>query len=433
MWKFAFRNLLNRPIRSLLALLGLTVAIAGMVGLFSVAEGLDNMVDDTFSQIPGLVVMQPGAPIPLFSRLPAKWENELSQLNGVGVVNPELWTRVNMVNEKGITTPPRFLFGTDIEKTLKLKKSLYRNALEAGRFLNPSDKGTYNTVISRQIAEEFHVAVGETLQVNGFDLTIVGIYHFGNLLVDVAIIVDINQVRQMARFDKGLVSSFYVEPDGTIEGEELAKDIRNAFRHHTLDSWSPSASSSIVHQLTGSLFLQTMRDFFQEMLKDSPDSPSANPQKRKKTPVIEVRSASDWADKFKEFSSDLDIILTLLTSIGVVIAVLSIINTMLMSVSERIIEFGILKANGWSRSDVLKLITLESFWLGLCGGFLGSLIGWVATQVVNAQFPMRMSLYASPSLLLFALFFSTILGVAGGMYPAFWAMRMMPMDAIRRG
>ena len=117
MWKFAFRNLLNRPIRSLLALLWLTVAIAGMVGLFSVAEGLDNMVDNTFDQIPGLVVMQPGAPIPLFSRIPSKWEVEISEIKGVGIVNFEVWSRVNLINGKGIVSPPRFLFGTDIQRT----------------------------------------------------------------------------------------------------------------------------------------------------------------------------------------------------------------------------------------------------------------------------------------------------------------------------
>ncbi len=48
---------------------------------------------------------------------------------------------------------------------------------------------------------------------------------------------------------------------------------------------------------------------------------------------------------------------------------------MLMSVSERIIEFGVLKANGWSRGDVMKLITFESAVLGFGGGVCGAIIG----------------------------------------------------------
>ena len=52
MFRFAFRNLLSRPARSLLSLLGLTVAITGMVGLFSIAVGIDSMVNETFGRFP---------------------------------------------------------------------------------------------------------------------------------------------------------------------------------------------------------------------------------------------------------------------------------------------------------------------------------------------------------------------------------------------
>ena len=106
---------------------------------------------------------------------------------------------------------------------------------------------------------------------------------------------------------------------------------------------------------------------------------------------------------------------------------------MLMSVSERIIEFGILKANGWSKSDILKLITFESAVLGVGGGTLGCLIGWIGTQIINWKWPDHVHLFASPGLLAFSLGFATVLGVLGGLYPAVWAMRMMPMEAIRRG
>ena len=149
--------------------------------------------------------------------------------------------------------------------------------------------------------------------------------------------------------------------------------------------------------------------------------------------AIEVRSAQDWGDKIAEFSSELDIFLYLMTGIGVIIALLSILNTMLMSVAERLIEFGVLKANGWSAWDVLRLITWESALLGLSGGILGCLFGWIAVQILNATFPTKLHLYASPGLLLFSLTFSTLLGIIGGMYPAIWALRMSPMEAIRRG
>ncbi len=64
---------------------------------------------------------------------------------------------------------------------------------------------------------------------------------------------------------------------------------------------------------------------------------------------VEFGSPTDWASRFQDFLADLDLFLAIMSGIGVTIAVLNIVNTMLMSVAERIIEFGVLKANGWSR------------------------------------------------------------------------------------
>ena len=140
MWRFAIQNLVSRPLRSLLALAGLSVAIAGMVGLFSVAEGIDRMVTDTFSRIPGLAMMQAGAPLPLFSRMPAGWAEEIEQLDGVRVVNPEVWSRVNVIEGKRVIAPPRFLFGTNIATRKKLETDVYRDAMVDGRFLDGTDR-----------------------------------------------------------------------------------------------------------------------------------------------------------------------------------------------------------------------------------------------------------------------------------------------------
>ncbi|NQV25307.1 MAG: ABC transporter permease [Rhodopirellula sp.] len=477
MLRFAVRNLLSRPVRSLLSLLGLTVAIVGMVGLFSVAEGIDATVDDTFGQIPGILVMQKGAPIPLFSRIPKAWTSEIEKLPGVNVVSAEIWVRANVINGKNIVSPPRFLFGADIPAHQKLKHSVYGKAIIQGRYLDESDKGLPRTVISRQIAEEFKVGIGDNLTVNGADFEVIGIYYCGSLLLDVAIIVEQPIVRQMSLFDPGVVCSFYVEPTGEIPNEKLVEWMQDMFRGRDVAAWQPSSllfggglssgkSSKSTGVTSGNPLIDLVRsadraikDFGQPESDEPPSSkgkpttdnePSVIPMvdkgsvttdveretgddENEELDPLEIRSAADWAERFDEFTSDLDIFLTIMTSIGLTIAVLSIINTMLMSVSERIIEFGILKANGWSRSDVMKLITYESAVLGLAGGLCGSSFGWLLTQIINWKWPEHIRLLASPELLTFSVVFATILGIFGGLYPALWATRMMPMDAIRRG
>lgn len=453
MLKFAIRNLLSRPLRSLLSLLGLTVAIAGMVGLFSVAYGLDRIVGETFSRIPGLIAMQPGAPIPLFSTLPASWGEEIAGVPGVHVVSPEIWQRANVIDGTMILSPPRFLFGTDLVARSRLRHPIYEEALVAGRFLAPADGGTYRCVISRPIAEEFGRGVGDRLHVNGFALEIVGIYFADSLLLDVAIILDINQVRRMTRFREDSVSSFYIEPAPGVDDDELVERIRALFRGREIEPWAPSSLG--IPQSNGGSLQDLFRRLDRAIKGGGQEGGPAEPQTSEPVPPvpsghrgwesphgpaiappdlpIEVRRAEEWGEQFERFSEDLDLFLVILTGIGVTIAVLSIVNTMVMSVSERIIEFGVLKANGWSKLDVLKLVTSESAVLGFGGGVLGALAGWGATHLINWYFPDRVELYASPRLLIFSVGFSTALGVLGGLYPAYRAMQMLPMDAIRRG
>ncbi|MDC0307564.1 ABC transporter permease, partial [Planctomycetaceae bacterium] len=210
MLRFAFSNLLNRKARSTLALLGLTVAIAGMVGLFSIVEGLDRITEDTFSRIPGILVMQTGAPIPLFSRLPAEWEDDLKNVKNVKIVCPEIWVRVNVLEGKMIINPPRFLLGVDIELWNSLGHALYRDDLVEGRFLTNDDIGTRNVVLAKLIQSEMKLELGESFSINGQEATLVGVYETGSILIDMTIIMDIGSLRDQSRFDPTAISAFYV-------------------------------------------------------------------------------------------------------------------------------------------------------------------------------------------------------------------------------
>lgn len=433
MFRFALKNLFSRPVRTLLALCGLTVAIAGMVGLFSVAEGIEASVAATFGKVPGLTVMQPGAPIPLFSRIPAEWGDEISRLEGVHVVHPEVWTRANLIEGNPSITPPRFLFGSDLQQAGKLRYSVYRESLKAGRILNESDRGTLNAVVSRAIADQFKKNVGDKLRVAGQELEIVGIYQCNSLFLDVAIILDIELVRSMERFGTDSVCNFYVEPEPNTDRDKLAERIKDLFRGRNVETWQPASVLTGLNSGTDPREKPDVNPMRALISAIGGSSLTGDHDPKSQDVPVEVRNSDDWAAQFKLFSQDLDIFLLLMTGIGVSIAFVGIVNTMLMSVTERFIEFGILKANGWSHGDVLRLIAFESALLGLGGGVLGCLFGWVATHAINARWPTRIHLYASPGLLLWSLCFSIVLGVLGGLYPAIRASRMMPMDAIRRG
>jgi putative ABC transport system permease protein len=104
-----------------------------------------------------------------------------------------------------------------------------------------------------------------------------------------------------------------------------------------------------------------------------------------------------------------------------------------MSTTERFVEFGVLRTNGWSEANILTLVTLESAFLGLLSGIVGCVLAWLGTAVANQFITGGVRLGITPSLLGLGIALSVIMGTLGGLYPAWRAARLVPMEAIRLG
>jgi putative ABC transport system permease protein len=461
MSRLALQNLLCRPVRTTLAILGMLIAIFAMVGLFSVSAGLDDVIRKTINRVPGLIAMQRGAPIPIFSSLPRNWMTEIEQTPGIRAAYSECWGRVNVIDSQVIVSPPRLMCGTDIPRRLKLETSVVRDDVKAGRFLTVEDIGTYHAVIGKPIAEQFKKKVGDEIEVNGAMLKIVGIYETGSLLLDVCIFIDQDIFREITRFDYNSVSCFYMEQDGTRTDDQIADEINEKFRHRAskaktndlaidiMSGKNPVSAvfSALDRNLKGNKPQSSApaatslsadhKTAFAKKPATAPSSTSAHKtvhdEHRVEDSPMEIRPAMQWVSRFDSLTEELDIFLGLLTIIGLVIAVVCILNTMLMSVTERMTEFGILRANGWTRWDLLKLVAFESGIMGFAGGVLGSAAGWLGVQLVNYMMVDRLRLVCHIDLMLTGILMSTLLGVLGGLYPAWWVTKMSPMQAIRRG
>ncbi|HEY9246185.1 MAG TPA: ABC transporter permease, partial [Candidatus Methanoperedens sp.] len=112
---------------------------------------------------------------------------------------------------------------------------------------------------------------------------------------------------------------------------------------------------------------------------------------------------------------------------------LSVMNTMLMSVSERTKEFGLLKALGAERKNILSMTMSEAALMGIIGGITGITAGGIVIQFLNKSFEAQGSaLFAiTPRLVMIALLFAISLGIVCGTYPAYRATQMSPMEALR--
>lgn len=118
-----------------------------------------------------------------------------------------------------------------------------------------------------------------------------------------------------------------------------------------------------------------------------------------------------------------------IAAISVIVGGLGVMNTMIMSVMERRREIGIMKAIGATTTTVLIQILQESAIMSLLGGALGLLVGYIATFLIPkfTQFTAILTL----DLIFLGLGFAFFLGLIAGMYPAFSASRLDPIEVLR--
>jgi putative ABC transport system permease protein len=120
-------------------------------------------------------------------------------------------------------------------------------------------------------------------------------------------------------------------------------------------------------------------------------------------------------------------------SIAVFVGAVSVVNTMVIAVNEQVPEIGLKKAVGAEDGDILAEVLLQAAKLGGLGGFVGILLAWVGTLIINplvkesAQIDI---LHLSPRLAVAALLFSVVLGMIAGFVPARKAARLDPVVAL---
>jgi len=120
--------------------------------------------------------------------------------------------------------------------------------------------------------------------------------------------------------------------------------------------------------------------------------------------------------------------------IASLVGALVVFNTMLMSVTERTREIGLLLALGWRRRTILWLISGESMVLALLGGLLGVVLGVAMTSGLEHLDLMRGKIAPAFSLpfIVSVIGLSVVIGGCGGLVPALKAARMLPAHALRQ-
>ena len=249
------------------------------------------------------------------------------------------------------------------------------------------DRGKLHVVVSRKIAEDYPIVdngkkrsrqVGDPIRIGDRTFTIIGLYETGSMFLDVMMIMDIETARSLLGVAPSTVSCFYVEAD------------------------DPGASTT-------------------------------SPKRSRPRFRMSTRGMQEFTANFGRIMGQLDQFLLMVVSLALVVGVVGIINTMLMSTTERFVEFGVLRTNGWSKRHVLALVTAESACLGLLAGLVGCVLAWIATLLANPFIGGGLHLSIPPAQLALGIGLSVVMGTLGGLYPAWRASNLVPMEAIRMG
>jgi putative ABC transport system permease protein len=232
-------------------------------------------------------------------------------------------------------------------------------------------------ILGKTAAETFDKKVGQTIKILDSNFRIVGIYETGTGFLDISGVISLREAQKLLRKPRQV--GWY-----TIKLED------------------PKEADQII------AYLET------------------------NFPEISVSKTSDLAEALPDFKT-MQTMETAISVLAILVGGIGMMNTVFMSVFERTREIGSLRALGWRKWRVLGLILRESLLLSLVSGVVG-IIGGVLLGRVGSLAPGFGSLFQghfSPPLFIRALVMALVLGAVAGLYPAWWASRLSPVEALR--
>jgi putative ABC transport system permease protein len=243
-----------------------------------------------------------------------------------------------------------------------------------------TNSSTNEVIIGKTEAQSLNKTVGDTINLYGKDFTITGTFETGNFMTDNGIMMPLSTLQNLTSND-GKVSDILVKVTDNANVTSVSQSIENTYPNQ-LSTTTAASSADRINQ--GLSFIDT----------------------------------ASWA----------------ISLLAIFIGAVGVINTMIMTVYERTREIGVLKAVGWKDRRILGMILGESIVLTLIAFVVGTVIAIVGVEVLLTLVPsvggiIKPSFAIDIFLRAFAVAF--IVGVIGGLYPAYRASRLSPTEALR--
>ena len=399
--KLAVAAILGHKLRSFLTLLGVIFGVATVIVVVSLIEGFNAYVDEKIADIGTNAFAVRKYSLDDFSSIEAlnaaRRRNkditleDVEALRSRGGAIREVGAKADALGDVkfGATT----LFRVHISATTANIAEIERIEAQAGRYFNESENNSRKNVcfIGSDVAEKLFPLsepLGQTIRVDGRSYQVIGI---GKALGSV-----FGQPRDM----------YVAVPLSTF-----------------LATYGSRRSLSVSVTSAGPENYQAAIDEAEVVIRTRR---KLSPNEKNNFGIITPKAINELRDKI---FGTIQVAAIGVTSISLVVGGIVIMNIMLVSVSERTKEIGLRKSIGARRSDIVKQFLAESTMLSLCGGAIGISIAYMLAKLVAVLTPVPTAL---PLLAVtFALFVSASVGLISGVYPAWRAARLDPIEALR--
>jgi putative ABC transport system permease protein len=384
------RQLARRKLRTILTILGITIGIWALVLFGSMANKINGLVSGASATYEGKVAVTDASNSTIglgISPMRITVVESVRAVDGVAAAVPE----IQMIYDP--TASGSFGISDTVQGRVAatdVRGGESPLAAAEGRLLSADDEGSMVAVFGRTLADKKGAHVGASIEIRGFAFQVVGI----------------------------------LEPTETVP--DYVAYVPLSAAQHVFASTLPAPIRSAIPE----------QDLISQVMAYPADGvPEAELADRIEVGVQDV-STTTRADYDEQLGSSVGLINSILVGvalISVVVGGLSVINTMAMSVAERTREIGIKRAIGGTRGRIIRELVVEAGVIGLIGGVIGVTLGVLLIQAMNAsgQATGNVLFTFSPYIAVFAVAFSTILGMLAGLVPAWGAARLDPVQALR--
>jgi putative ABC transport system permease protein len=407
-FKMAIDTLRSNKLRSFLTIFGVVIGVITVMLISSIISGINVAVQKEVESFGTRSIFLYKFEIGIRTSAPTREERmrkpltiedaeAISQLPSIEVAVPFLdisnnffGQKINVTGKNGKTSSSVQLNGTlpEIEKTPS-------EVLVDGRWFSQSESDEKaNVCLIGDFVKEtyfpYENPIGETLEIGGQEFRIIGLL----------------QKREQLFGGGG---------GNNDQSNVIYMPMGAALK------LKPNADDLFILAVAREGFLERGKDEVEDLLRVRRNVKSGEKNN------FSMATAASIIEQFQAITAGVALAMVVISSVGLMIGGIGVMNIMLVSVTERTREIGIRKAIGAKQSDIMLQFLIEAATLTGFGGLMGLLIGWLLTLLVKMVMPSYLPLWAP----IVGFGASVAIGLIFGLFPAWKAARLDPIESLR--